>query len=283
MAVLYFSDVLRKVGLDPARVKLIRHSLRDKGFKKCYDENMVYEYTCHQKNNFSKGYDYWVVFVSDSSTFAKLHSIYRVCGSVPDTEDRIPQGLPASEAKEYSGQNSFYLLEAVDLLHEYEGKLIIDWGNSALMWHQKGTTEKPIISLLPDEKKVFSGYEDLILTYDQLKEIIENPIIYEAWRTALSSVYAIYLIVDRENGRQYVGSAYGGNGLLGRWSCYVKTHHGNNKLMKEVVCNYPDRYHNFQFSILQILPKTLTPEEVINTESLYKRKLLSVKFGMNDN
>ena len=171
MAILYFSDVLRKVGLDPARVKLIRHSLRDKGFKKCYGENLVYEYTCHQKNNFSKGYDYWVVFVSDSSTFAKLHSIYRVCGSVPDTEDRIPQGLPASEAKKYSGQNAFYLLEVVDLLHEYEGKLIIDWGNSVLMWHQKGTTEKPIISLQPDEKKVFSGYEDLILTYDQLKEI----------------------------------------------------------------------------------------------------------------
>ena len=116
-----------------------------------------------------------------------------------------------------------------------------------------------------------------------MKEIIENPSIYEAWHTALSSVYAIYLIVDRENGRQYVGSAYGGDGLLGRWSCYVKTLHGNNKLMKEVVCNYPDRYHNFQFSILQILPKTLTPEEVINTESLYKRKLLSVEFGMNDN
>lgn len=69
MAILYFSDVLHKVGLDPARVKLIRHSLRDKGFKQCYDENLVYEYTCHQKNNFSKGYDYWVVFVSDSSTF----------------------------------------------------------------------------------------------------------------------------------------------------------------------------------------------------------------------
>ena len=78
MAILYFSDVLRKVGLDPARVKLIRHSLRDKGFKKCYDENLVYEYTCHQKNNFSKGYDYWVVFVSDSSTFAKLHSILQI-------------------------------------------------------------------------------------------------------------------------------------------------------------------------------------------------------------
>lgn len=281
--ILCFSDVLRKVGLDPAKVKLIRHSLRDKGFKECYDLNMVYEYTCHQKANFSKGYDYWVIFISDSGTLAKLHSIYRVAGVVPDTPDLIPAGLPEKEAIEYQGQGAFYRLEPLDLLRDYEGKLVIDWGKSALMWHQKGTTEKSIVSLLPDEKKVFSGFEDLILTYDQLKEIIENPSIYEAWHTALSTVYAIYLIVDRENGRQYVGSAYGENGLLGRWTSYVKTQHGNNKRMIDLICAYPERYRYFQFSILQILPKTLTPEEVIETESRFKRKLLSIQYGMNDN
>ena len=36
MAILNFSDVLKNVGLDPKRVKLIRHSLGDKAFKKCY-------------------------------------------------------------------------------------------------------------------------------------------------------------------------------------------------------------------------------------------------------
>lgn len=45
MAILTFSDVLEKVGLDPTRVKLIRHALSDKGFKKCYDKDMVLEYT----------------------------------------------------------------------------------------------------------------------------------------------------------------------------------------------------------------------------------------------
>ena len=50
-----------------------------------------------------------------------------------------------------------------------------------------------------------------------------------------------------------------------------------------MLCDYPDRYHNFQFSILQILPKTLTADEVIAIESRYKKKLLSIQFGMNDN
>ena len=58
---------------------------------------------------------------------------------------------------------------------------------------------------------------------------------------------------------------------------------GHNKLMKEVICAHPDRYKFFQFSILQILPKTLTDDEVIHTESLWKEKLQSIRFGMNDN
>ena len=39
----------------------------------------------------------------------------------------------------------------------------------------------------------------------------------------------------------------------------------------------------FQFSILQILPKTVTDDEVIHTESLWKQKLRTIEFGMNDN
>lgn len=47
--------------------------------------------------------------------------------------------------------------------------------------------------------------------------------------------------------------------------------------------DYPDRYHDFHFSVLQILPKTLTSDEVIETESLWKSKLLTREFGMNEN
>ena len=61
MAILNFSDVLKNVELDPKRVKLIRHSLGDKAFKKCYDKNMVEEYTRVQSEAFSNGYDYWSV------------------------------------------------------------------------------------------------------------------------------------------------------------------------------------------------------------------------------
>lgn len=281
MAILYFSDVLKKVGLDPSKVKLIRHALTDKGFRDCYEKNMVLEYTRRQRLGFSKGYDYWCVFISDKGTLAKFLSCYKVIGAVPDTADVMPRGYPHPES--FRGDGSYFSLKYIDLLEEYEGKLTIDWGSSTRMWHQKGTTEKPIISIQANEKKVFSGFENLILTYDELKEIISNPTIYEAWHIALSSVNAIYLIVDRETGKQYIGSAYGKDGLLGRWSCYVNSLHGHNKRMKELMCAYPERYRYFQFSILQILPKTVTDDEVIQTETLYKKKLLTIPFGLNDN
>ena len=283
MAILYFSDILVKAGIDPKKVKLIRHSLSDKNFKECYDADKVYEYTCHQKKDFSKGYEYWVTFISGSGTLAKLYSIYKVGAFIPDTEETIPAGLPSTEASHYNGEHAIFDLERLDVLEEMEGRLTIDWGQSARMWHQKGTTEKPIISIQPEEKKVFTGFENLVKTYDELKEIVDNPEVYDAWYTALSSVYAVYLIVDTETGKQYVGSAYGKDGLWGRWSEYIQTHHGNNKKMKQLICDYPERYHAFQFSILQILPKTVTDEEVIRIESLWKSKLLSIRFGMNDN
>ena len=173
-------------------------------------------------------------------------------------------------------------MEPVSLFEEYENRLVIEWGKSALAWHQKGTSEKPVLAI-ESFAKPFIGYENVILSYDELKAVVENRLDYSLWQSALSSVNAVYLIVDTETGQQYVGSAYGENGLLGRWSCYISTLHGGNKLMKEVLCSHPDRYQSFQFSILQILPKTITQDEIIHIESLWKKKLLSARFGMNEN
>lgn len=283
MSLLYFSDILKKAGLDPAKVKLIRHSLSDKNFAKCYyaDPQMVWEYTRLQKQGFSKGYDYWCIFISGKGTTARLFACYKVNGSVPDTPELKPAGFPLDD--NFKGELAYYDLEPVDCLQEYEHRLVIEWGNAAISWHQKGTTEKSVLAIDSPIKKSFIGYDNVVLPYAQLKEVVQNREVYELWQTALSAVKAIYLIVDTKNGKQYVGSAYGKDGLLGRWRVYVDTLHGNNKLMKEVVCAYPDRYQYFQFSILQILPKTITDDEIIDIESLWKKKLGTIPFGMNDN
>lgn len=283
MSLLHFTDILKKAGLDPAKVKLIRHSLGDKDFSKCYysEPQMVWEYTRIQKPGFSKGYDYWCVFVSGERTTARLFARYKVNGSVSATPDLEPAGFPLEGR--FEGKYDYFDLEPVDNLKEYEHRLVIEWGGAALSWHQKGTTEKDVLAIDSPVKKPFIGYDKVVLTYAELKEVVEDSDIYELWQAALSAVNAVYLIVDTKNGKQYVGSAYGKDGLLGRWRIYVDSLHGHNKLMKEVICAHPDRYKFFQFSILQILPKTLTDDEVIHTESLWKEKLQSIRFGMNDN
>ena len=79
MAILNFSDVLKKVGLDPKEVKLIRHALSDKRFRECYKAGMVYEYTQHQKTGFSKGYSYWITFIRYIRETAFLLSCQWLC------------------------------------------------------------------------------------------------------------------------------------------------------------------------------------------------------------
>ena len=65
-------------------------------------------------------------------------------------------------------------MEPVDLLKDYEGKLVIDWGGSTRMWHQKATTEKPIVAIESKTQKPFVGFEQLILSFDDLKEMIRT-------------------------------------------------------------------------------------------------------------
>jgi len=193
----------------------------------------------------------------------------------------MPDLFPCEEM--YTNENTYYELEEQNYLSEMKNRLIIDWGKSTLLWYQKGTNIKPILSIQTEAKYEFKGYKKEILSFDKLKDIVENPDLYENYYTALSSVKAVYLIVDKTDGKQYVGSAYGNGGLLERWTCYVNTHHGGNKKLINLLKIYPNRYTNFEFTILQIFSLSSTADEVIAVESLYKRKLKSIEFGLNDN
>ena len=93
----------------------------------------------------------------------------------------------------------------------------------------------------------------------------------------------IYLILARTTGQLYVGSATGVEGIWGRWREYAKTRHGGNALLKQLIqadSSYPKE---FSFSILQILPRSMAREYVIEREGRFKAKLGSQAHGLNDN
>jgi hypothetical protein len=131
--------------------------------------------------------------------------------------------------------------------------------------------------------KEFPGFDDIILTFEELRIIIKNPDANRVWHTMLASVAGVYLIVDTIDGRQYVGSAYGEKGILGRWGNYIDSRHGGNAMLKDLSILEPERYNKFQFTIMRTLSKSLTKSQVIAYEQNYKKKLGSRTFGLNGN
>ena len=168
-------------------------------------------------------------------------------------------------------------------------RLIIDWGKSTLSWFQWAENDKEVLSIASREEIPFPGYESFIKSYSELAEIISavdgGNDRYRKWREALSNVNAIYLICDTKHNKQYIGSTYNDEGVLGRWTNYIKTKDGGDVGIKEHLKKYPDAYLDFQFTILKILPKPISIDEATQVESLYKIKLCTRNecYGLNCN
>jgi hypothetical protein len=123
---IYLSDILKRNGIDPNNVKLIRHALSDKGFRDCYNKGMIKEYTQQQDRGFSDGMEYWLVFISDKGTLSNFFACYRVLGSKPDTIDNVFENFPHPEW--FKGNREIYDLEETQILNDLKDRLIIDWG-----------------------------------------------------------------------------------------------------------------------------------------------------------
>ncbi|MFW5981170.1 MAG: GIY-YIG nuclease family protein [bacterium] len=128
----------------------------------------------------------------------------------------------------------------------------------------------------------FPGYENVNVNYDTLKLLIETE--NRSWKSALSSVQGIYLISDKNNGKLYVGAAYGEYNFWQRWSCYIKSGHGENIELKNIIeTNNQGYFRNFTFSILEIFKNTTDINEILAREAFWKGILLSREFGYNRN
>jgi hypothetical protein len=164
-------------------------------------------------------------------------------------------------------------------------RLIIDWGTSTQSWYQSATVRKPVVAIHNQQKYAFEGYESCIYSFDKLEEIVNDMGMgaYEEHYKALSKVKGVYLIVDTTDGKQYIGAAYGDNGIIGRWTAYVETHDGGNTELIDLLNKYPERYKNFRFTILKIFSEGADKSVVTDAEKLYKKKLGTLEFGLNDN
>lgn len=139
-------------------------------------------------------------------------------------------------------------------------------------------TEKPY------EGIPFPGFDNVRLDFPMLEILASHE--KTDWKENLKEQKGIYVIVDKSNGKKYVGSAYGDNGIWSRWCCYAGTAHGGNDELVELIEKEGVEYarKNFQLSILEIWPKRTDNETIINRENHWKEVLLSRgDFGYNRN
>ena len=134
----------------------------------------------------------------------------------------------------------------------------------------------------------FEGYDQVRLKFGELKRVVKSN--FSDWRSALQSIFGVYLVSDTKKGGAYVGSACGKDGLWGRWRSYVSDgfqgHGGDEGLIKRIGGDkdYPE---NFEFSILEVIRKHTNEEDVLKREGWWKDTLRTRKNhknnGMNEN
>ena len=260
-------ELLYNRGLDRlAKIKIVRHKDKRLDLYNLYrtDKISFFDYQNTQSKDVFRGVDYIVSFIGEEGVLARFIGVFRIIG------------------KKIIGHGFKYEMSDVPGYDDLKERVIIRWEN-AISWHQWIKNEMEILEICPGlHYKRFTDYFDLLLDFNELKEIVLNQ--YNDWKKVLSVIKGIYLISDTKSGKLYVGSAYGEDGIWGRWSEYVNSGgHGGNKALKNLVDNDENYAKNFQFSILMLLPKSITPDEAIKKEQLFKRKLGTNSFGLNNN
>ena len=102
------------------------------------------------------------------------------------------------------------------------------------------------------------------------------------WKAALETTQGIYMITDKLNGKRYVGSAYGSNGIWSRWCDYVDSegHGGNTGLINVIKRDGNYARMNFQFTMLEAINLKVEEDIVIRREQHWKTVLLTQKRNM---
>lgn len=282
-----FEHLFGPFGLDlaapDAKVAVVRHQDSELDVAEVYRRGQLELYQAFQSRPVFRNYKVLVSFVGLPDLEAVFAGVYHV-----GTESTPGQKVPPPEylAWPRSHPDLFhYELTKDSRFDALQDRLVVGWSGGARNWVQQfRPNSMPVVELLPDGYvREFPGFLDFTLTFGELKGILKNPAAHRQWHLMLSSVAGVYLILNEATGEQYVGSAYGARGMLGRWADYAASGHGGNAQLRALAATDPDAPNRFRFSILQTLPRTLTVAEVVAHERRHKEKLGSRAHGLNSN
>ena len=266
-----FFDILKLNGNDPKGVKLVRHSNKEipviETFRNNLDKLVAYQsFMAPRKFGNAKQI---AVFGPDRGTRALFLGLWDIHNYLANDELKKKHHSQISKhgfPDQWHERSCWYDLRYNDAMKDMAERLIVEWGGSTVSWVQ--SRNKDVIAI--KEKGAvedFISYDDVQLSYSELQQLIKSSDANHTWINALSVVNGIYVIKDTVTGYLYVGSTYGSDGIYGRWSAYALTGHGGNKMLKDYDPS------TFEFSILEIVPRTMFADEVIARETRWKDKL----------
>ena len=95
----------------------------------------------------------------------------------------------------------------------------------------------------------------------------------------------MYIITNTNNGKLYVGSATGRNGIYQRWKNYISNGHGNDTGLIAIVKQHGLEYvqTHFRYTLLEHYDFTVSKDVVLARESYWKEALDTRKHGYNGN
>lgn len=272
---LSFNALLSSYGIDPAKVRLLRHQTNPFQGRTLYGlwrdhhpEFVRYQSIQTSQNRSRLASPYWASFVvtpARSDMFVGLWQVRHSGTCPPGTTDPL-------SGHDVAGLDQ-YEQDFIDASAEHVGRVFIDWGGGTRSWAQRADKQdKPIVELTRTfQEEAFPGYGGFIANLSAIESLPSG------WLTALAAVRGVYLLICPRTREQYVGSASGEGGLLGRWLEYARSGHGGNVGLKS---RDPADY---QVSILEVCGSAATTEEIVGAEQLWKAKLQSREMGLNRN
>lgn len=274
--VITFNDVLRAAGFEPKSVRLVRHLDTGRREPTIYaawrspnGRQLVEEYQRIQSRRVFRIGEIVASFVvtprpRNETLFIGLYQVTAIGKCEAGTRDPI-------YGDDVAGMNR-YDLTYDDALEDYVERLSIVWGPGTRAWVQAaGRQPKPIRAIRDMQDPPFPGFSQFCVDIDLI------PGLYSSWQERLREVKGVYVLVDKDTGAQYVGSAKGEESLLARFMAYAQTGHGGNVELRR------RKGARYQVGVLEIVNLALPDRRIEEIEAWWKRKLLTREFGLNRN
>lgn len=263
-----FNDILVLEGVDPPGVRLVKHQDVRKSLYDVWrtDPQMLERYqTIQRRNVFNVGETLATFVVTphprQETLFVGLFAVREVGKAAQGAVDPV-------FGNDVSGLFSYNVTRQPQLA-DYVGRLTIEWGPGHRAWHQRAAkNQKRVLSISDQIDPPFPGFDVFSCDVDAIDDL------YVSWKEVLRNVKGVYLLVDKETGDAYVGSALSDESLWGRFSDYAQTGHGGNVELKA------RGRRPYRASVLQI---GTFGEDILQAESAWKTKLMTRQFGLNGN